>query len=63
YEECLDIPKKYAILQAVGSDHANYSAAKSRYQAYETWLKTGKLVGTNNNVNSTKSKNGGGGEK
>ncbi|CAG8525767.1 16366_t:CDS:10 [Cetraspora pellucida] len=64
YEECLDIPKKYAILQAVGSDHVNYSAAKSRYQAYETWLKTGKLVGTNNNVvNSSKSKNGGGGEK
>ena len=47
YKDYLDIPKKYAILRAVGS---NQYAAKSRYQAYEGWLKTGKLVV--NNVNS-----------
>ncbi|CAG8636589.1 13566_t:CDS:10, partial [Dentiscutata heterogama] len=62
YEENLVIPKQYAVLQAVGSDQYTNSVAKSRYQAYETWLKTGKLVGTNNIVN-TKSKNNGGNGK
>ncbi|CAG8790255.1 3545_t:CDS:2, partial [Gigaspora rosea] len=63
YEENLVIPKQYAVLQAVGSDQYTNSVAKSRYQAYETWLKTGKLVGTNNtnNVVNTKSKNNVGG--
>ncbi|CAG8437914.1 7512_t:CDS:2 [Diversispora eburnea] len=41
YDDCLDIPKKYAMMQAVGSSQGG--APKSRYQAYEGWLKTGKL--------------------
>jgi hypothetical protein len=50
YEDYLDIPKKYSVLHAVGSNqYASSGAAKSRYQAYEGWLKTGKLVNSTSN--------------
>ncbi|CAG8553035.1 6267_t:CDS:10, partial [Acaulospora morrowiae] len=50
YEDCLDIPKKYAMMQAVGSSQPG--GAKSRYQAYEVWLKTGKLMSNNRSSES-----------
>ncbi len=53
YVDYLEIPKKYAILQAAGSSqYASSGAAKSRYQAYDYWVKTGKLIGNNNVVNN-----------
>ena len=59
YEEYLEIPKKYAIIKAVGSNQYDSSgAAKSRYQAYEGWLKTGKLAVNNNVVNNKCKGNG-----
>ncbi|RIA83553.1 hypothetical protein C1645_458456 [Glomus cerebriforme] len=51
YEEYLDIPNQYAVIKAVGSNqYDSCGAAKSRYQAYESWLKTGKLAVNNSNV-------------
>jgi hypothetical protein len=53
YDEYLEIPRKYAIIKAVGSSQYDSSgAAKSRYQAYESWLKTGKLAVSNNVVSN-----------
>ncbi|CAJ0758552.1 19039_t:CDS:2, partial [Entrophospora sp. SA101] len=49
YYDYLEVPKKCAILQAAGSNHYANSGVKSRYQAYEAWLKTGKLIVSNNN--------------
>ncbi|RHZ62362.1 hypothetical protein Glove_340g8 [Diversispora epigaea] len=53
-EEKLDIPKKYAMMQAVGSSQGG--APKSRYQAYEGWLKTEKLVVNSNHYHNSSDK-------
>ncbi|CAB4378561.1 unnamed protein product [Rhizophagus irregularis] len=56
YDEYLEYPRKYAIIKAAGSSQYDSSGvAKSRYQAYESWLKTGKLA-VNNSVINNKSK-------
>ncbi|CAG8498388.1 1127_t:CDS:10 [Acaulospora colombiana] len=53
YEDCLDIPKRYAMMQAVGSNQ--HGGAKSRYQAYDAWLRTGKLM-SNSKSSESRSK-------
>ncbi|CAG8595135.1 5587_t:CDS:2 [Ambispora gerdemannii] len=47
YETYTEMPKKAMMLQGVGAGGHHYAssgAAKNRYQAYESWLKTGRLT-------------------
>ncbi|KAG9290856.1 hypothetical protein G9A89_011005 [Geosiphon pyriformis] len=47
YEDAIEVPKKAMLLKGVGATHySSGGAAKNRYQAYESWLKTGRLVGS-----------------